>query len=164
MPDRAVIVLAILALLGLGFIFFLFLTRRWLRRSLAISIFIIALAAYANSFAVPIPAWIQVETISHQSDSVRNTRTVTSKISTFYQGLPASFLSATLNKPPISGTSNPTSTPPPTAVATMILNPPVLISTPVIPQDINLCLPSISQTQGNPFIFANGLAGNLCGI
>ena len=72
MPDRAVIVLAVLALLGLGFIFFLFLTRRWLRRSLVISIFIIALAAYANSFAVPIPAWIQVETISHQSDSVRN--------------------------------------------------------------------------------------------
>ncbi len=134
MPDRAVIVLAVLVLLGLGFIFILFITRQWLRRSLVVSIFIITLVAYANSLIVPIPAWIQVKTISHQSDGVSNTGMVTSQISTLYQGLPAS-----VNKLLISGTSNPTSTPTPTAVATMILNPPVLIPTPVIPQDFNLC-------------------------
>jgi len=139
MPDRSVIVLAVLALLGLGFIFFLFLTRQWLRRSLVVSIFIITLVAYANSLIVPIPVWIQVETISHQSDGVSNTAMVTSQISTLNQGLPASFLPASLNKPPISGTCNPTSTPTPTAVVTMILNRPVLIFTPVIPQDFNLC-------------------------
>jgi hypothetical protein len=139
MPDQAAIVLAVLALLGFGFIFFRFLTRQWLRRSLVVSIFIIALVAYANSPIAPIPAWIQVETISHQSGSVRNTGMVTSQISTLNQGLTASFLPATLSKPPISGTSKPTSTPTPTAVATMILNPPVLISTPVVPQDFNLC-------------------------
>lgn len=139
MPDRAVIVLAVLALLGLGFIFFLILTRQWLRCSLVVSIFIIALVAYANSLIVQIPAWIQVETISHQSDSVRNTDKVTSQISSPYQSSPASFLTASSNKPLISRTSKPTSTPTPTAVANMILNSPVLISTPVIPQDFNLC-------------------------
>ncbi len=139
MPDRSVIVLAVLVLLGLGFIFILFITRQWLRRSLVVSIFIITLVAYANSLIVPIPAWIHVETISHQSGSVRNTGMVTSQISILNQGLPASFLPVSVNKPPISRTSNPTSTPTPTAVVTMILNRPVLISTPVIPQDFYLC-------------------------
>ena len=138
-PDRAVIVLAVLVLLGLGFIFILFIIRQWLRRSLVVSIFIITLVAYANSLIVPIPAWIQVETISHQSDSVSNTGMVTSQISTLNHSAPASFLAASMNKPLISRTANPTSTPTPTAVAPMSVIPPVLISTPVIPQDFDLC-------------------------
>jgi hypothetical protein len=139
MPDRAAIVLTILALLGLGFIYFLFLTRQWLRRSLVVSIFIIYLAAYANSLIIPIPAWIQVETVSYQSDSVRNTGMVTSKISNLNQEFPISFLPASMNRSLISGTSNPTSTPTPTVVVPMSVIPPVLISTPVIHQDFNLC-------------------------
>ncbi len=133
--DRAAIVLVVLALLGLGFIFLLFLTRQWLRRSLVVSIFIISLAAYFNSLIVSLPDWIQVETITHQSDSVRNTVLVTSQISTLNQGLPDSFLPTPSNKLPDLGNSTPTIT----AVATMIFNPPVLISTPDISQEFNLC-------------------------
>jgi hypothetical protein len=146
MPDRAAIVLAVLVLLGLGFIFFLFLTRHWLRPFLAVSIFIIAMAAYANSLTVPIPPWIQIETISHQSDSFDNT-SIAPEISNLNQVLPASFLSAASNNSLISESSNPSSTPTPTIVATTILYPPVLISTPVIPQDFNLCcLQSLQPT------------------
>ena len=107
---------------------------------MAISIFIIALASYANSLIVPIPSWIRVETISHHSESVRDTGIIAPQISTVHEEVIVPFqLPAALSDPPIAATTNPTSTPTPTAVATMILNPPVLISTPVIPQDFNLC-------------------------
>jgi hypothetical protein len=138
MPDRAVIVLAILALLGLGYIFFLFLTRQWLRRFGAASISIIALVVYACSLTAPIPSWIQIETISHQSDSFNNT-SITPEISNLNQVFPASFQSATPNKPPISGSSDPASIPNLAIVEPFILNPPILISTPAITQDLNLC-------------------------
>lgn len=141
MPDRVAIGLAFLALFGLGFVFYFFLARQWLRRSLAVSIFIVATIAYANTLTVPIPAWIQVETISHQSDISRDTSMVTFQISTQNQELPPSFLPASLNMPPVSGNFILTSAPAPTAVATVILNRPVLISTSVIPQEFDLCCP-----------------------
>ncbi len=139
LSDRATVVLAVLALLGLGFIFFLSLSKQWKRRTLVTLIFIIALAAYANSLTVPISSLIQVETISHQSNVVSKTSFDTTFISTVNQRLPASFPPASLNNPSILSTSNPISTPYPTVAVTMILNPPELISTPVIPQDLYLC-------------------------
>ena len=140
MPDRAVIVLAVVALLGVGFMFCLFLKSHWLRWSIAISIFIVALASYANSLIVSIPSWIRVESVSHHSESVRDISIIAPKISTGQEEVIIPFqLPAALSDPPIAATTHPTSTPTPTAVATMILNRPVLISTPVIPQDFNLC-------------------------
>jgi hypothetical protein len=140
MPDRAVIVLAVVALLGVGFMFCLFLKSHWLRWSIAISIFIVALASYANSLIVSIPSWIRVESVSHHSESVRDISIIAPKISTGQEEVIIPFqLPAMLSDPPIAATTHPTSTPTPTAVATMILNRPVLISTPVIPQDFNLC-------------------------
>ncbi len=139
MPDKAVIVLAVITVLGFGFIFYLFLTKQWLRRLLLGSISIIALIAYANSLTIPFSYLIQVETISHQSTVVRKTSLDTKQISTLNQGLPGSFLSTSIDKPTTSGISKSTSTPTPTFVATTILNPPVLISTLDNTQDFNLC-------------------------
>ena len=140
MPDRAVIVLVVVALLGVGFMFCLFLKSHWLRWSIAISIFIVALASYANSLIVSIPSWIRVESVSHHSESVRDISIIAPQISTGQEEVIVPFqLPAALSDPPIAATTHPTSTPTPTAVATMILNRPVLISNPVIPQDFNLC-------------------------
>ncbi len=138
--DRAVIVLAVLALLGVGFMFCLFLKSHWLRWFIAISIFIVTLASYANSLIVSIPSWIRVESVSYHSESVRDISVIAPKISTGQEEVIIPFqLPAALSDPPIAATTHPTSTPTPTAVATMILNRPVLISTPVILQDFNLC-------------------------
>ena len=139
MTDRAVIVLIILTLSGLGIIFYLFLTKQLLRRFLAVSIFILSLAAYANSLIVPIPAWIQVETISYQSDGMRDASLVTSQFTPLNQGMSVSLTSAFLNEPAISETPNPTSTPTPTVMATKTLLPPALIATTMSAQEFDLC-------------------------
>ena len=138
--DRAVIVLAVLALLGLGVLFHVLFTNHWIRRSMAIFILIIALTSYANSLIVPIPSWIRVETISHHSESVGETGIIAPQILTLHEEITAPFqLTAYFNDSSLAAVTNPTSTSTPTAAATMILNPPVLIPTPVIPQDFNLC-------------------------
>jgi hypothetical protein len=138
--DRAVIVLAGLALLGLGVLFRLLFTNHWIRRSMAIFIFIIALASYANSLVVPTPSWIRVETISHHSESVRETGIIAPQISAGREEVSVPFqLSATLSDLPVAAATNPTSTPTATAAPTTILNPPCLTTTRVIPEVSDLC-------------------------
>ncbi|PWB50521.1 MAG: hypothetical protein C3F13_16345 [Anaerolineales bacterium] len=140
MPALTVITLAGLALLVLGGLFYLLLTNHWLRRSLAIFIFTIAMTSYANSLVIPIPSWIHVETISYQSDSSKGIVVVTPQIATIYEGVTvASQMRAALNNPPIAAVTNPTSTPTPTGGPSTILNPPYLTATQVIPEVMNPC-------------------------
>jgi hypothetical protein len=140
MAGRAVIIWSGLALLCSGLVFYLIVSTQWLRRFLAVTIFIIAFVSYANSLDVPIPSWIQVETISHRSDRVGDTGMVIPQISTVHQELTASFQRlAALNNQPVAEASTPTSIPTPIAGPTMILKPPVLISTPIIPEELDPC-------------------------
>ncbi len=140
MAGRTVIVWSGLALLCSGLVFYLIVSTQWLRHFLAVSIFILAFVSYANSLVVPIPSWIQVETISHRSDRVGDTGMVIPQISTVHQELTASFQRlAALNNQPVAEATTPTSIPTPIAVPTMILKPPVLISTPIIPEVLDPC-------------------------
>ena len=139
MPDLAVILLAALAILGLGLIFYLFLTRQWLRRFLVVSIFVLTLVGRSNSLIVPLPSWIQVETISHHSNSVGVKDRAPTQIGMIFQGLPAYFIPASSNKPPVSKIPISTLTPTPKVATIVILTPPVSISTMVITQEINPC-------------------------
>jgi len=139
--DRAVIVLAVLALLGLGVLFHLLFTNHWIRRSMAIFILIIALTSYANSLIVPIPSWIRVETISHHSESVGETGIIAPQILTLHEEITAPFqLTAYFNDPSLAAVTNPTSMPTAMATPTMILNPPCLTTPRVIPEILDICL------------------------
>jgi hypothetical protein len=69
-PGHTLVVLMVLALLASGFLLFLSLSIKWLRRSLAVLIFLIVLAPYANSIPVQMPYWIQVQTITHNPASL----------------------------------------------------------------------------------------------
>ena len=140
MTDRAVILWSGLALLCSGLVFYLIVSTRWLRYFLAVSIFILAFVSYANSLVVPIPSWIQVETISHRSDRVGDTGMVIPQVSSVHQELTASFQRpAALNNQPVAEATTPTPIPAPIAGPTMILKPPVLISTPFIPEVLDPC-------------------------
>ena len=63
----------------------------WLGVPWQFSIFIIALASYANSLIVPIPSWIRVETISHHSESVGDTGIIAPQISTLHEEITVPF-------------------------------------------------------------------------
>ncbi|MDD5367555.1 MAG: hypothetical protein PHQ40_00595 [Anaerolineaceae bacterium] len=140
MAGRTVIVWSGLALLCSGLVFYLIVSTQWLRYFLAVSIFILAFVSYANSLVVPIPSWIQVETISHRSDRVGDTGMVIPQVSTVHQELTASFqrLSVLNNQPGVESTT-PTSIPTLIAVPTMILKSPVMISTRIIPEELDPC-------------------------
>jgi len=139
--ERAVIVLAVLALLGLGVLFHLLFTNPWIRRSMAIFILIIALTSYANSLIVPIPSWIRVETISHHSESVGKTGIIAPQILTLHEEITAPFqLTAYFNDPSLAAVTNPTSMPTAMATPTMILNPLCLTTPRVIPEILDICL------------------------
>lgn len=140
MAGRAVIFWALLALICSGLVFYLIVSTQWLRRFLAISIFIFAFVSYSNSLFVPIPSWIQVETISHRSDKVEDTGMEFPQVSTVHQEVTASFQrpEALINQPVVEATT-PTSIPAPIAVPTKILQLPVLISTPTIPEVLDPC-------------------------
>jgi len=140
MAGQTVIVWSGLALLCLGLVFYLIVSTQWLRYFLAISIFILAFVSYANSLVVPIPSWIQVETISHRSDRVGDTGMVIPQVSSVHQELTASFQRpADFNNQPGAEATILTSIPTPIAAPTMILKPPVLISTPIIPEELDPC-------------------------
>lgn len=140
MPGRNVFVWAGLALLGLGLLLYLLLKSHWLRLSLAVSLFLIALMSYANSLVIPIPSWIQVETISHRSGSVSDSGVVTTQVMTVREMQIAAFqLLPTFRDPPIQAIANPTSTPAPTILPTMTVTPFVNLFTPSIPEVLDPC-------------------------
>jgi hypothetical protein len=140
MVSRTIIVWSGLALLCSGLVFYFIVFTHWLRRLLAVSIFIIAFVSFANSLVVPIPSWLQVETISHRSDRAGDTSMVIPQISTVHQKLTASFQRpAALNNQPVAEATTPTSITTPTVLPTMTVTPIVFLSTPFVPEVLDPC-------------------------
>ncbi len=140
MPGRTVIVWSGLAFLSLGLVFYFVVSAQWLRRFLAVSIFILAFVSYANSLVVPIPSWIQVETISHRSDIMTDTGMVTSQMTTVRNERIDSVLPpGAFNTPLITDVASLTLTPIPTVLPSMPAIPSVFLSTPFVPEVFGPC-------------------------
>jgi hypothetical protein len=105
-------------------------------RFLAVSVFILAFVSYANSLVIPIPSWIQVETISHRSDSVTDTGMAITQMTTVREEK-----IALLQPPGIFSITivTPTSIPTPTVLPTMTVTPIVFLSTPFVPDVLDPC-------------------------
>jgi hypothetical protein len=73
-PGHTLVVWMGLAVLALGLLLYLSLTSKWLRRSLVVLIFLIVVAPYTNTIQVHQPAWIEVQTISHDPVSLPDSR------------------------------------------------------------------------------------------
>lgn len=136
MPGRAVIFWSGLALLCFGLMFNFIVSTKWLRRFLAVSIFILAFVSYANSLVILMPSWIQVETISHRSDSVTDTEMAITQMTTTREEEIALFRTLGIFRIPIV---IPTSIPTPTVLPTITATPIMLLSTPVIPEVMYPC-------------------------
>jgi hypothetical protein len=146
LPGRTVIVWTGLALLCLGGAVYLVVSSQWLRRLLAVAICLIAFVSYANSLVVPIPSWIQVETISHRSDGVMDTGMIISPMTTVREEhMDSALLPGAFNSPAIPEAASLTLTPTPTVLSTLPIIPPVLPSTPSVPEVFEPCCLHLHQ-------------------
>lgn len=69
-PGETIVVWLGLVVLALGLLLYVALINHWVSRSLVVLIFFVALASETHTIKVQVPAWIQIQTVTHSSGSL----------------------------------------------------------------------------------------------